>query len=390
MRNIRKKLWMGLAAITLIGCLTACEEEDSAPRRGKARDSRSVVLTEDTPTPTVTTEPTATPTPTAKPTKTPTPTPTKPPLQGNAAIFEPLFGSWIDEDGNLLIFRQVGNNEADVTVGAWYTYAVGMKESDWMASVMTISDCKVSGNGREMEFSVHHSDGDVYRFNLGTISEDTFYLTIDDSPAAVAYRKIVSGPTMGEDAVPFEFFRDYSGYWSGTSDGGFIRVTYEQNQFLVNFGNYFGEAAPNLWITNIVKGYEKNEVYVRIGFFDEEGYSKPAWMKWALDESGSAIVWKSVNDRTTFHYDKGVRFDDLKYLEDPNIIYATGLPNDFATEYLRGYDIARLKVLWKDNIIAEDGTSVSFKDIYTGGLISVHYENGKVTTAETSAAIEMD
>lgn len=381
-----KILLMTILMVFVVMGLAACDEkDDSKPKTGKTRDGKTTEAPVDGPTDGPTDAPvfTPTPTPTPTPTSTPTPSPT-PKLTGHAAEMEPLFGNWVSDDGlALTIHANADNSHVDVTVGSWYSESDGLVQDEGASAILSVTSSNVEPDKKTAAFTITHKASDQdYICNVSALSENGFDMQINHSMTR-HYTRTLKTPRAQMDGLTF--FRIYQGIWSEKVGYDFILLGYTgaDDIFYISFNTYASEWLPSYKITKIVE--DPNEgLYLCIDYPITETQTKPRWSRWDLNGAGDLTI-KFLDGGGAKTFVKGVTYPGAGNLADPNIYDAGALPDDYATEYLKGYDVAKLKEIWGVYMTSEvAGSQMTFVDSYYGRSITVYYDaSGKVTEAKT-------
>lgn len=393
--NIMKTLCMVFLILALMGCLAACGEEDSSPKKGKARDGKGTEAPTEEPTATPTGEPTDTPTPTEEPTPTPTeePTPTPtgaPQYSGYAADLRYLLGSWVNDTGDVFTIRSVNGTDVEIVASKWYTGDAGLQLEDGKPSVMPVLTASVNEVNDDAEIAVLYTDAQgaqhTYPFYFTDVNDFSANLRISTGITRY-FKRLEEGATpLGKPYNERDFFRFYSGFWTEEDSYNFIMISISRDQqFLINFSSFYSEWGPTARIISIVEGALGEGVFVQIEYDVTETETARKWYCFTIDGKGDLEIYDTV-DASTVIYGKGIPYPDLANLDIPDIVYAASLCNEDAMSYLSKYNMPYLLNIWHP-YLTEDvpNEKATFHEDFYGGTITLYYDaSGKITRAETA------
>ena len=392
--NIMKTLCMVFLILALMGCLAACGEEDSSPKKGKARDGKGTEAPTEEPTATPTGEPTDTPTPTEEPTPTPTeePTPTPtgaPQYSGYAADISYLFGSWVNDTGDVFTIRSTNGSDVEIVASKWYTEDAGFYGEDNKPAVMPVFSVSVNEVNDNADIGATHTaasgeQNDFY-FAFTEVNETSAMLQINHGVQDY-YIKLAPGtPILGEKFDDREFFRFFNGFWTEEDSYNFVMIAVSREQrFTINFSSFYSEWGPTADIISLVKGCLGEGLFAQIEYDLTETTKGRKWMYITIDGKGCLeILDFSTMERRI--YEKGIPYPDLASLAVPDIIYAATLCEEDAMVYLEAYNLPYLLNLWHPYVIEEvPNEKATFHEDYYGGTITIYSDaSGKITKVET-------
>lgn len=392
LKTIGKTLSMVLLVIAMIGCLSACGEEDSEPKKGKERDGKKNEQPTETPTPTDEPTPTGEPTPTDEPTPTPTgePTPVEPQYSGYAADLRYLLGSWVNDKGDVFTIRSVNGTDVEIVASKWYTGDAGLQLEDGKPSVMPVLTASVNEVNDDAEIVAVYTDAQgaqhTYPFYFTDVNDFSANLRISTGITRY-FKRLEEGATpLGKPYDARDFFRFYSGFWTEEDSYNFIMISISrEQQFLINFSSFYSEWGPTARIISIVEGALGEGVFVQIEYDVTETETARKWYCFTIDGKGDLEIYDTV-EASTVIYGKGIPYPDLANLDIPDIVYAASLCNEDAMSYLSKYNMPYLLNIWHP-YLTEDvpNEKATFHEDFYGGTITLYYDaSGKITRAETA------
>lgn len=396
MRTKGKFAFLLLTALLLMFCLAACGEEESGTKKGKSRTRDgekptgiSVTPTgepTDEPTPTPTAEPTATPTPT--PTEAPTPTPTPVPT-GPIAELARILGTWFSEDGYYLNVQvniaETGSQDIQVVYGAQFSDKVGLYGWKSGASVLPVKKYDVIAN--ELFTLIGNLDNKEIKMTLEPDYDGSIWFEAEGTGIAKHFYKAagVNWPIQLKEVKAQDFYADNIGFWSSESDYDFLYVlAYRAGKgYAINYSSFYSEWLPNMDIVSVKEALDGKTYYISL----QEVEGKQVYrytVIWKRLE-GNRLQATFMNDESganqTLTLVRGIRFDGVKNMADPEISYAVDLEAGDLQIYLSQYSLAKLKEKWKPYIEAEEGNTVIFEDPASFKHLTVTADAAGVITA---------
>ena len=275
-------------------------------------------------------------------------------------------------------------SNVEISCGSWYDDTVGIHPDDRTPSILPVISSNVETDARKASIVASHQyAGQDYIFSLSEVSAFDFNLQINHGMTR-HFEKTEIIP--GVKADPIMFFRHYMGIWSEPGTYNFVMFGYsgKKDLFYISFNQFASEWQPAFDIVKTVQGPKTGD-FILVNRVGADGSLRPVWMFIDINPKGDLII-KFLADDESHTYEKGASYPGSEYLEDPSI-FDTGLfPDEYVTEYLRGYDYAKLKEIWKTYLISETpGSQATFQDVSSGRFITVFFDaSGKITEAKTS------
>lgn len=396
MRTKRRFVFLLLTVLLLMFCLAACGEEESGTKKGKSRTRDgekptgiSVTPTgepTDEPTPIPTAEPTATSTPT--PTEAPTPTPTPVPT-GPIAELARILGTWFSEDGYYLNVQvniaETGSQDIQVVYGAQFSDKVGLYGWKNGPSVLPIKKYDVIAN--EFFTLIGNLDNKEIKMTLEPDYDGSIWFEAEGTGISKHFYKAagVNWPIQLKEVKAQDFYADNIGFWSSESDYDFLYVlAYRAGKgYAINYSSFYSEWLPNMDIVSVKEALDGKTYYISL----QEVEGKQVYrytVIWKRLE-GNRLQATFMNDESganqTLTLVRGIRFDGVKNMADPEISYAVDLEAGDLQIYLSQYSLAKLKEKWKPYIEAEEGNTVIFEDPASFKHLTVTADAAGVITA---------